>query len=480
VTTVQEVITRLDIERELATRNFEDFLDFVQILEPPPGRGVIKFEKWPHLVDTIDILGTERLMVILKARQVGISWLLAAYALWTAIYHRGAVVLELSQTEKVATALLGKCKTILSLLPTHLQTSIGQDSLTEITFPDMQSKITALPSTESAGRSETATLVIQDEADYHLYLEANYAAVKPTIDAGGQLIMASTSNKKVSTSLFKELYRGSPDNGWIAQFIGWNARPGRDGEWLQRIRDNVPATSDMNPELYMEQEYPSTADEALAPSRVLSAFDPDVLKLMQDDVRTRIGTLGSASIYQRYTVGKKYAAGTDTSHGTGGDNAVTVIVDIMTGYVVADIHSSVMSPEELAFQSVQLLEAYQNPVWAIEDNDWGIITIRKAEELEYKQLYERANDKVGWHTDERTRTVLWGDLIEAINSHLLVVPSADGLSQFVSVIRNPDKGGRIEAMSGTHDDYPMAVGIAWQMRNKAWNDSNKTLIHKFD
>jgi hypothetical protein len=475
-----DVITKLDIERALATRNFEDFLDYVRILEPPPGRGVIPFEKWPHLVETIDILDDERLLVILKARQVGISWLLAAYALWTAIYHRGAVVLELSQTEKVATALLGKCKTILSLLPPHLQTQVGQDSLTEMSFPDMQSKITALPSTESAGRSETATLVIQDEADYHAYLEANYAAVKPTIDAGGQLIMASTSNKRVATSLFKELYRGAPENGWKGQFIGWSARPGRDDGWLQGIRDNVPATLDMNPDLYMEQEYPATADEALAPSRVLSAFDPDILKLMQDDVRKPISKLGSANIYQRYAVGKKYAAGTDTSHGTGGDDAVTVIVDIMTGYVVADIQSSVMSPEDLAFQSVKLLEAYQNPIWAIEDNDWGIVTIRKAEELEYKQLYERANNKVGWHTDERTRTVLWGDLIEAINSRLLAIPSTNGLSQFVSVIRNPDKGGRIEAMSGTHDDYPMAVGIAWQMRNEAWNNSNKTLIHKFD
>jgi len=47
------------------------------------------------------------------------------------------------------------------------------------------------------------------------------------------------------------------------------------------------------------------------------------------------------------------------------------------------------------------------------------------------------------------------------------VPSGDGLSQFFTVIRNPDKRGRIEAQSGTHDDYPMAVGIAWQLRQSA-------------
>ena len=66
-----------------------------------------------------------------------------------------------------------------------------------------------------------------------------------------------------------------------------------------------------------------------------------------------------------------------------------------------------------------------------------------------------------------SRYILWGDLIEAIHSRSITVPNMEGLSQFFTVIRNPEKRGRIEAQQGAHDDYPMAVGIAWQMRQFA-------------
>jgi len=471
--------TSRGIERAIAVNSFADFLERVKILEPPPGRGVIQFELWPHLVEVIDALDSERLVVILKARQVGVSWLLAAYALWTAIYHKGAVVLELSQSEKVSAVLLDKCRTIHSLLPKHLQTDVGLDSATEMSFPQYHSKIVALPSTERAGRSETATLVIQDEADYHDHLDANYTAVKPTIDAGGQLLMASTVNKLRPASLFKEIWRGAPSNEYKAIFIGWDARPSRDAAWLEKIRANVPVTEKLNPELYMEQEYPGTANEALAPSRVIAAFDPDAVKGMQDDTREPVEKIGVISIYQKYTVGKRYVAGTDTTHGTGGDYAVTVIIDIRTGYVVADICDKVLAPEILAGESVKMLALYDNPLWAIEYNDWGIVTIRKAQELEYPRIYERSKDKYGWHTNASTRYTLWGELIEAVASRLITVPNKLGLAQFESVIKNPDKDGRIEAMSGAYDDYPTAVGLAWQMRKEAYGYSNVTEIHSF-
>jgi hypothetical protein len=58
-------------------------------------------------------------------------------------------------------------------------------------------------------------------------------------------------------------------------------------------------------------------------------------------------------------------------------------------------------------------------------------------------------------------------MIEAVATRLLIIPSLEGLSQFYTVIRNPKKNGRIEAQEGAHDDYPLAVGIAWQLRRFA-------------
>ena len=67
-------VTIQDIERALAARSFIDFLDFVKLLEPPTATnrgGVIPFEKWDHIIRFVDILENERLINVLKSRQLG-------------------------------------------------------------------------------------------------------------------------------------------------------------------------------------------------------------------------------------------------------------------------------------------------------------------------------------------------------------------------------------------------------------------------
>jgi len=453
-------------ELHLAQNYFSRFLPFVRILEPPPGRGNIPFEPWPHLMEVCDILDDKKLLVWLKSRQTGASWLLAAYSLWMAQYHHGAVILLLSQGEEEAKKLLWKCKYIYEMLPPGLRMQTGIDSRQELTFPALSSAITALPSTEKAGRSITASLVIMDEADFHEYADASFAAVKPTIDdSGGQLIMVSTSNATSSGSLFKKMYREAPNNGFSKVFYGWNVRPGRDNAWYDDRKNEYHDAA------LFEKEYPSTEDEALSPPRTISAFDSDKLNAMRDDLRTPIEKMqcgtATANIYQDFAPGKRYVAATDTSHGTGGDNAVTVVMDAQTGYVVADIVNNLLSPDQLALASAQLLERYKDPLWAIEDNDWGQTTIATAQRVRYPRIFYRDEGKPGWHTDEHSRVRLYSGLMEAVHSRLVVIPNETGLAEFYSLIQNPKKGGRVEAQQGSKDDYPIAVGIALQVRSKA-------------
>jgi hypothetical protein len=485
-----------EVQCELARQDFSYFLThFVRIMEPPPGRGIISFELWPHLVSVVSTLLGNRLIVWLKARQIGASWIIASYALWLAGFKTGSQVMMFSKSEDEAKILLSKAKFIWTNLPPELQTKLGRDNTVEMEFPGSFSAIKAFPSTKDAGRSLTATLVIMDEADFHEYLESSYNAVKPTIDdVGGQLIMISTSNKDtdVEISVFKSTYIQAKEkaNGFTPVFYGWDVRPNRTQEWYEdRLSQSTDAAS-------FEKEYPKTDDEALAPPKTLMAFNKEVLDEMRDDLRAhlvapkrRIGSseavyAGQGRIYQLFRVGSRYVAASDSSHGVGLDDSVTVILDVRTGAIVADIKSPYLSPEELAYESVELLRFYDFPLWAIEDNDWGILAIRKAQELKYPRLYAREPTrrhqrpgkqgkinvnayKTGWHTDEGNRYIVWGEIIEATNSHNLVIFNESGLSQFYSVIRNPHKRGRIEGRTGSHDDYPMAVGIAWQVRRYA-------------
>jgi len=453
-------------ELHLAQNYFSRFLPFIRILEPPPGRGNIPFEPWPHLMEVCDILDSKKLLVWLKSRQTGASWLLAAYSLWMAQYHHGAVILLLSQGEEEAKKLLGKCKYIYEMLPPGLRVQTGIDSRQELTFPSMASAITALPSTEKAGRSITASLIIMDEADFHEYADSSFAAVKPTIDdSGGQLIMVSTSNATSSGSLFKKMYREAPNNGFSKVFYGWNVRPGRDNAWYDERKNEYHDTA------LFEKEYPSTEEEALSPPRTISAFDSEKLNAMRDDLRTPIEKMqcgtATANIYQDFSPGKRYVAATDTAHGTGGDNAVTIVMDAQTGYVVADIMNNLIPPDQLGLASAQLLERYKDPLWAIEDNDWGQTTISTAQRIRYPRIFYRDEGKPGWHTDEHSRVRLYSGLMEAVHSRLIVIPNEDGLAEFYSLIQNPKKGGRVEAQQGSKDDYPLAVGMALQIRSKA-------------
>lgn len=489
--------TEDDIAHELARRQFVHFLDHVRVQNTDlDNASDMPFEKWEHLLRSADLLSKNRLVVFLKARQIGITWLLSAYALWTALYHPGAVVLVLSKGEGEAKIFLKRIKFIHGLLPRELQQEVTIDSVTEMSFIH-NAKIQALPATEDAGRSETATLVIQDEADYHKHLEANYAAVRPTIDGGGQHIMASTSNYETQDSFFKSQYlrasRVDMQTGvslndglsrYVRVFLSWDSRPDRTKEWRQEI------TADYDRDR-RDKEYPDNEEQALAPPKAIAAFDHDVLDEMRHDCREPLSLSGypvDARIWQRFSPGKKYAAFTDSSHGTGKDFSVTVIGDCATGMIVADIYSSLLEPDMLAYQSIKLLEHYDNPIWGIEDNDWGTAVIRRAQEMGYRHLYHRplsaahpfAKGQVGWHTDERSRYILYGDLQQAIRDRLLAIPSSDGLRQFYDCIRNPAKNGRVEAIEGRHDDYPLAVGGFWQMRSHARRSHGMTMEPRQD
>lgn len=479
-------------QMRLAAKDFIYFLDFVYILEPPqPLAGIeggkIKFEKWPHIMELARDLVTLRLIERLKARQDGLSWGISAFYTWMLRFHDGSTMLELSRGQVESHALLAKAKFIYRNLPLSWQLPIDKDSGSEFSLAGMSSKILALPSTEDAGRGEAVTSIFQDEADFHEHLEANYLAIKPTIDAGGQLIMGSTVNKKNNRSLFKNIYRGAPGNGWSAKFWGWRLRPGRDDEWYERVareaRD-LPAAQELGVDLYMEQEYPSSEREALKPANALAAFNLENLERMKADTQKPIRSIGGIiNIYREFQWGKAYAAGTDTSHGVGQDDAVTVVLDRDTGYIVADIKGNEIKPAQLAQRSLELLDMYKNPRWAIEDNEWGGIVIDRAKSARYPNHYQSESRtgarQEGWHTGKSSRNALWNDLIDSVDSGSVTIPNLAGLAQFETVIRHPDNNYKPEAQEGEHDDYPMAVGLALQAATQATRRSSPYLEPEF-
>ena len=99
-----------------------------------------------------------RFNIILKSRQLGISTLTAAYAVWLAIFYKDKNILVIATKLSVAMNFIKKVKVALRSLPRWL-------SLPELTSNNKQSvefsngsSIKAIPTSDDAGRSEALSL----------------------------------------------------------------------------------------------------------------------------------------------------------------------------------------------------------------------------------------------------------------------------------------------------------------------------------
>lgn len=218
---------------------------------------VLPFHLWPKQVEALGKILANRFAIILKARQLGLSWLVCAYALWLCIYRPGQNILIFSRSKPEAIEMARRISVMFGRLPQWLrdQHPLAKDGVTELIWEN-GSRVRALASTKEAGRSFTGSLVIMDEAAFIDHADDLYNAFKPTIDAGGQLIVISTFNQiddffdKLWLAAIKKL------NRFIPIFLAWTARPGRTAQWYEMVaREAVSMAHHL-------REYPSTWEEA--------------------------------------------------------------------------------------------------------------------------------------------------------------------------------------------------------------------------
>jgi phage terminase large subunit-like protein len=200
----------------------------------------------------------ERQFIILKARQLGISWLVCGYALWLSLFRPGRNTLIFSRTLLEANDMISRIRKMFTRLPDWMRFHLPYltvDNTQELVWSN-GSRIRAMPATKGAGRSFTASLLIFDEFAFAANMETLYNAAKPTIDAGGQLIILSTANG--IGNLFYDLWLRAVKKLTELQpvFLPWHARPGRTLPWYEKAR--AEATDPLD----FQQEYPATADEA--------------------------------------------------------------------------------------------------------------------------------------------------------------------------------------------------------------------------
>src|SRR4030065_215620 len=155
----------------------------VTIEDPQATMGIgaiIPFALWPAQRDALASIAGENQVIILKARQLGLSWLVVSYALWLGLFHPGRSVLVFSRDLDSATEMVRRAVGIYKRLR-RKPARVTIDNTKMIAW-DNGSRIKSFAATEGAGSSFPAALTILDELAKMHYAESLYTSVQTPND----------------------------------------------------------------------------------------------------------------------------------------------------------------------------------------------------------------------------------------------------------------------------------------------------------
>lgn len=240
---------------------------------------VVPFELWPEQEQALGSIREHKLNIILKARQLGLSWLSLSYAAWVMITKPGAQVLALSRTEEEAKELVRRMGVILGNMPDLVRSApwSGATYATKtleasVDLCGLLSVFKAFPSSSAAGRSFTGNLLILDEWAFQADAATLWTSIFPTVNrpTGGQVLGLSTIK---ANTLFADLWL--ENNAFNKIFIPWTADPRRTPEWYAETVKSLGEAA--------RWEYPLTVEDAF--SSPVGKFFPEMGVYHLTDVR---------------------------------------------------------------------------------------------------------------------------------------------------------------------------------------------------
>jgi hypothetical protein len=306
-----------------------------------------------------------------KSRQIGITWLAAAFGLALVLTHPGArfliISINLEEAQKVISRIWGMYQSLPRYFVDHMtltKPARGGAPSQEIEWTDAygrRSSILALPSTPKAGHGETAMLVLLDEHGRQDYARESWKAAFPIIDGGGKALIVSTANG-VSTedmegeaqgNFFHYLWTNAPSMGINRRFLGVFSHPDRNEHWYKEKAIRLPPSD-------RAEQYPRTPEEGFIMTGKCW-FDLDKLndyrkqwresgrdvlyRFDWEETHKEAGRkkhkFGGWRVYEEPIAGHDYAIAADVATGSGDDFSSAHVIDLGTGKWVAEYHAKV-------------------------------------------------------------------------------------------------------------------------------------------
>ena len=460
------------------------FNKFVKIQHPT--KGLIPFATFDFQDDCIDDFVAHRFNVILKSRQLGISTLSAAYAVWLAIFYKDKNILVIATKLSVAMNFIKKVKVALKGLPPWLV-------LPEITSNNKQSvefsngsSIKAIPTSEDAGRSEALTLLIVDEAAFVRNFDELWMGLYPTLSTGGRAIVLSTPNGVGGQYYDLYMKAAASENEFNPIKLPWDVHPERGDGWFENECKNLTPKQ-------IAQEL--LCDFAASGDTFLQAEHIEAIRTRVRNPIEKWGPDMGVWVWKYPLTEHKYIISADVARGDAGDYSAFHVIDTHESEIVAEYKGKI-PPDQFAILLNEAGMRYGQALLCPENNTYGYAVVMKLIELGYPNLYYKKEKdkfaamysgesnihKAGFTTSGQSRSQILTKLEEVLRNNHIKLYSDRLYNELKTFIW---KGTKAQAQRGMNDDLVMALAIGvWlydtsPTHNKNSVDVNKAMLAAF-
>ena len=440
-----------------------------------PIQGKIPFDLYDFQEKTINEFQEQRMNVILKARQLGISTLTAGYSLWMMTFQQDKNILVIATKQEVAKNLVTKVRVMHANLPSWLKQRCVEDNKLNLRYRN-GSQIKAVSSGPEAARSEALSLLILDEAAFIDKIDDIWTASQSTLTTGGQCIALSTPNG-VGNWFHKTWVEAEEGRGLFNPIkLHWTVHPDRDDDW-RKEQDTLLGPSGAAQECDCDFLTSGTG-----------VIDPIVLEKLRknnciEPVEKR-GIDANMWVWEQPNYNKDYIVCADVGRGDSADYSAFHVIELESMTQVAEYKGRI-NTKDFGNMLVSVATEYNDALLIVENNNIGWATIQQIIDRDYPNLFYTSKDLqyvdvqhqvtnkhyreekkmvAGFSTTSKTRPLIISKLEEFFREESVVVRSnrlIDELLTFVYI------NNRAEAMRGYNDDLVMSFAIGLWVRDTA-------------
>jgi hypothetical protein len=423
-----------------------------------PVRGTIPFDTYDFQDACVKDFQQHRLNIVLKSRQLGLSTVCAAYAVWMSIFQKDKSVLVIATKLATAQNFIKKCQVILQNLPKWLLLPKYEPSKQQLSFSN-GSQIKAVPTSDDAGRSEALSLLIIDEAAFIRDFDEIWTGLSPTFSTGGNAIILSTPNGVGGQ--YYSLWTGAEagQNGFNPIRIMWHQHPEHDQEWFDKETRNLPKKK-------ISQEY--LCDFIASGDTFLQPTELELLRVNITQPIEKAGDKRDVWIWSRPIPGREYVISADVARGDAHDFSAFHVIDTENCEVVAEYMGKI-PPEKLADLLSEWGKRYNDALIIPENNTFGYFVNVKLRDSGYKRMYYHNNkgnpfsytpldpdELPGFPTTQKTRVQILSKLEELIRNGQLKTYSQRLYDQLQAFVWH---GNKPMALKDSYDDLIMSIAI---------------------